>query len=246
MDSSETSGIASLARLQEIDRVRRDRLDRIAALEREIGEIEAEIGAQRAAEAAIGVQVEELETRLQEQERVFEAEGTRMKERRMRLNRVRNEKELQALRHEIEIGKEANQQLEEQLIAGLEARDALHESRTQAQARVAELESQAVEKIANNRARIEEMRRELDSDREDREALRGRIDPALLQRYEMLFERRAGTAVVAVEGGICQGCHRTIPPQLFIELQRHRDAVHECPVCRRILHWQPKPAPAGD
>ena len=34
----------------------------------------------------------------------------------MRLNRVRNEKELQALRREIEIGKEANQQAEEELL----------------------------------------------------------------------------------------------------------------------------------
>jgi predicted nucleic acid-binding Zn-ribbon protein len=232
--------------LQEIDRVRRERLDRIEALEREIAEIESDLERRRASAAAVAAEAEALDVRRRDLEKVFEAEGAKMKERRMRLNRVRNEKELQALRHEIEIGKEANQQLEEQVIDALETLDTLNESREQATAEVAELEGQARERIDNNRAQLEAMRLELETDRAAREDLRSRLEPNLLKRYELLFDRRGGMAVVDVAGGTCQGCHRMIPPQLFIELQRHRDGIHLCPACHRILLWQPKPEAPGN
>lgn len=241
MDSSEASPIVYLARLQEIDRVRRDRLEKIRELEREIETIEEDLRARRAEAEAAATELQEQELRRRDLEKVFEAEGAKMKERRMRLNRVRNEKELQALRHEIEVGKEANQQLEEQVIEAMEALDVLAESRERALAQVAELETAAKEKVENNREQLDEMRLELESDRSDRDELRSRLEPSLLQRYELLFDRRGGTAVVEVDGGICQGCHRMIPPQLFIELQRNRTAVHVCPACHRILNWRPKP-----
>jgi len=245
VDSSEISPIACLARLQEIDRVRRERLDRIEALKRENAETEADVERQRSAAATAAAELQAIELRCRDLEQVFEADGSKMKERRMRLNRVRNEKELQALRHEIEIGKEAYQQLEEQVIEALETRDTLNETRQLATARVAEMEGPAQEKIDNNRAQIAELEAELEVDREAREDLRSRLAPALLQRYELLFDRRGGMAVVDVAGGTCQGCHRMIPPQLFIELQRHRDGIHLCPACHRILLWQPKPEAPG-
>lgn len=244
MDSSDASPIANLARLQEIDRVRRARLERIREVEREMEETEQDLERRRAAASAAAADARAQDLRRRELEQVFEAEGAKMKERRMRLNRVRNEKELQALRHEIEIGKEANQQLEEQVIDALETLDVLNETKALASSTLAEFETTAREKVDNSRAQLEEMRAELETDRHTRESLRSGLDGALLKRYELIFERRAGVAVVDVDGGICQGCHRMIPPQLFIELQRSSTELRVCPACHRILYWRPK-APAG-
>ena len=67
----------------------------------------------------------------------------------------------------------------------------------------------------------------------------GAVDGDLRRRYEMIFSRRGGVAVVAVRGGTCQGCHMHVPPQLFNELKKFRD-VRQCPNCHRILYWRPE------
>jgi len=241
VSSSDTSLIDSLAALQRLDRVRRGAQERILEVEREIEAVERDVEAHRQALQAAESDAAAQDQLRRELEKVFEDEGAKMTERRMRLNRVRNEKELQALRHEIEVRKEANQQLEEQVIEALERLDVLNEQRTQAASALSEFEQLAQTRLENSRARLIELKAELDKDRQEREALRASLDASLLKRYETLLERRAGLAVVEVNGGTCQGCHRTLPPQLYIEIQRDPGRVQVCPVCHRILYWQPKP-----
>lgn len=246
MSSSEISPIALLAQLQELDRVRRDGLERIRRVEQEIAETEQDRDRRRAQLEAAESDAAAQDAHRTELERVFEDEGAKMTERRMRLNRVRNERELQALRHEIEVRKEANQQLEEQVIDALERLDVLNEARAQVATELAEFEELAKQRIENGRARLLELQAELELGKQEREDLRAALDPSLLQRYEVLLDRRAGLAIVEVNGGTCQGCHRMLPPQLYIELQRAPSRVHVCPSCHRILHWRPKPVDDTD
>jgi len=65
------------------------------------------------------------------------------------------------------------------------------------------------------------------------------VDGDLRRRYEMIFSRRGGVAVVAVRGGTCQGCHMNVPPQLFNLIQRNEQLIL-CPNCQRMLFWQPE------
>jgi predicted nucleic acid-binding Zn-ribbon protein len=79
------------------------------------------------------------------------------------------------------------------------------------------------------------------------------IDPVLLQRYEMIFSRRGGIAVVEARGGTCQGCRMRLQPQLYNEIQRQFQSaietrtarvptVHFCPNCQRILYYDERRA----
>jgi hypothetical protein len=61
------------------------------------------------------------------------------------------------------------------------------------------------------------------------------MDPGLRSKYEQLFDRRGGTAVVAVAAGICSGCRMQVPWQFYNELLKSRDSVRQCPNCHRIL-----------
>jgi predicted nucleic acid-binding Zn-ribbon protein len=61
------------------------------------------------------------------------------------------------------------------------------------------------------------------------------VDAGLLAKYENIRKRRAGVAVAAVVGSTCRGCHRNIPPQLSIVLQR-ADSIETCPSCHRIIY----------
>jgi predicted nucleic acid-binding Zn-ribbon protein len=228
-----------LAALQEIDCRLREKTELLQALEREVTELESQRLLQRehtltaqAERDAVEVQRRELEARLEDDE-------AKMKDRRMRLNRVRNEKELQALRREIEIGKEANQQAEEELLRIFESLETLNAAAKQAEDLLREIEAEANAKTVEHRTRITTLQAEVEAQRGIRTRMAVRLDSDLRQKYEQIFERRGGTAVVEVRNGTCLGCHMHLPPQFFNELQRTRE-VRLCPSCHRILFWRPE------
>jgi uncharacterized protein len=166
------------------------------------------------------------------------AEGeVRIRNKRMRLTLIRNDKELQALTHEIDSLKETNQRLEGELLVSLEGAD----TRT---ARIKELG----EAIAKGRTdlvaaekeiaeQVEELKSNIAKHRRSREKVAENIEANLLARYQMIFRRRAGVAVAVAKGGTCQGCRMRLPPQLYNEIQKHLQ-IHFCPNCQRILYYE--------
>lgn len=62
------------------------------------------------------------------------------------------------------------------------------------------------------------------------------LDPQILRKCEFLFMRHGGVAVAPVEQGVCKVCYMSIPPQLFIELQKDQDLIN-CPHCHRYIYW---------
>jgi uncharacterized protein len=239
VESSTESAITQLATLQGLDRELRGKTEARHQLEKQILTLESELlqkrevaGAARTESAAIEARRRELEARLEDEE-------NKMKDRRMRLNRVRNERELLALRHEIEVGKEANQLLEEEFLKVLESADGCTTAAREAEQTLADLESTAAAQVAEHRERIAELDQEIQQGRDARQRMVGGLDAALLRKYEQIFERRGGTAVVEVRNGTCLGCHMNLPPQFYNELQRLRD-VRLCPNCHRILFWRPE------
>jgi hypothetical protein len=102
-----------------------------------------------------------------------------------------------------------------------------------------------LEELAQATAAAEQKLRELEARRA--EAAK-RVDPGLLGKYENIKRRRAGIAVAPVVGMTCNGCHRHIPPQLAITLQR-ANSIETCPNCHRIIYSSdavnpPAPSPA--
>jgi predicted nucleic acid-binding Zn-ribbon protein len=71
-----------------------------------------------------------------------------------------------------------------------------------------------------------------------RKTIASQIAGELIARYELIFARRGGSAVVEVAGGICQGCYMNIPPQLWNEIIKS-EKVNLCPSCQRILYYKP-------
>jgi uncharacterized protein len=166
------------------------------------------------------------------------AEGeARIRNKRMRLNQVRNDKEIQALAHEVDTLKESNQRLEAEVLALMEGADPRA-------ARITELTALAASKTEELKAaekeiaaQVEDLRVSISKQRVDRDLMSRDIEAPLLQRYQMIFSRRAGLAVAEAKGGTCQGCRMRLPPQLYNELQKHLQ-IHFCPNCQRILYFE--------
>jgi predicted nucleic acid-binding Zn-ribbon protein len=237
--------LGQLAALQEVDRARRAKSEHVQALDDEIAQLESELQRRRQATEAIETEVTAVDSRRRELEAQLQDEEGKMTARRMRLNRVRNEKELQLLRHEIEVSKEANQQLEEEVLAVLESLETLTASAKDARDGLTQFEETALAQIQEKKERSRALTAELDAARSDRDELAHRIDAKLLRKYQQIFDRRGGSAVVEVRHGTCQGCHMNLPPQFFIELQRAED-IRLCPNCHRILFRRPDGLDSSD
>jgi uncharacterized protein len=240
VDNPALTSIDRLAALQDLDRQLREKVERVRASEDELAELESQLLQQRELTTQARQGRDAADARRRELEAQLEDEETKMKDRRMRLNRVRNEKELQALRREIEVSKEANQHIEEELLGILESLEVLTVTARDAEQHLSELEAASAAKITERRAGMGQLLEDVAREREVRDRLASALDASLRQKYEQIFQRRGGTAVVEVRNGICQGCHMNLPPQLFNELQRTRD-VRMCPNCHRILFWRPEP-----
>jgi predicted nucleic acid-binding Zn-ribbon protein len=233
--------IKRLTGLQTIDQELRFQEQELSKITARVDELQARV--ELASTELEQLKEEEREAALarRELERTLAEGEVQIRNKRMRLSLIKNDRELQALGHEVEVLKESNQRLEGDLLARMEGGD-------QRGARLQELteilaREQADLKQAQNEiaGQIEELRAQTAARRVEREQLAAQINAALCQRYDVIFDRRGGLAVVAVKSGTCQGCRMRIPPQLFNQIQRH-EAIHFCPNCQRILYYEPDKA----
>lgn len=229
--------------------------EKLKALE-ELQQIDLESNEVRAGLDAVPARRAEVEAKVQEARRAYDEQKQRLeaneRERRQietllslerdkvkkwegRLGEIKTPREYAALSREIDISKKTNDAQSEQsrdllaaaadVKAQLEARgEALADAEDAAQSGVAELDRAQ----ADLEARLAALAAR-------RTAAAAQVDPGLLGKYENIKKRRAGVAVAPVVGSTCKGCHRNIPPQLSIVLQRV-DTIETCPNCHRIIY----------
>ena len=173
-----------------------------------------------------------------EKDRFFQDEGKKAMEKRMRMNRIKNVKELQAVQREIDLLRQANGELEEELIKIMQEMDGI---KAQIQTKEADLAGMQ-EEWKKKQQELEEQIHGIDAAVSEaasrRQSIASQVTRDLISRYELIFSRRGGTAVVEVSAGICQGCFMNIPPQLWNEIIRN-EKLHLCPSCQRILFVKP-------
>lgn len=229
--------INRLMELQTIDRQLQELEQSLSSIAGRVDQLRGENQSNQAELDRLTEQDKEITTARKKAERELAEGEVRIRNKRMRLTLVRNDKELQALTHEIESLKETNQRLESELLTSMEGGD----SRT---ARIKEL----TEALAKGRtdltaaekeiaAEVEELKSSIAKTRKAREKIAENVDPSLLARYQMIFSRRAGVAVALAKGGTCQGCRMRLPPQLYNEIQKHLQ-IHFCPNCQRVLYYE--------
>jgi hypothetical protein len=230
--------IEILATLQNVDREIREKNGTKQALLGELQIKEKEIQAKKQEIALVAAAYAEKEKERQQKERVLQEEGKKAMDKRMRMNRIKNTKELQALQREIDQIRQGNSELEEELIKVFEEIDRLKadlKAKEEEATIMQEEWQQRQEEMHTKIAGIEQLVSEAST---LRKTIASQITGDLMSRYELIFARRGGYAVVEVSGGICQGCYMNIPPQLWNEIIKS-EKVNLCPSCQRILYYKP-------
>jgi len=205
-----------------------------------LGELQAkdkEIDAKKREIALLTAAYSEKEKLRLEKDRVLQEEGKKAMDKRMRMNRIKNIKELQALQREIDQIKQSNGELEEQLITVMEEIDGVKAAIKSKEEELAKIQDEWKQKQDEMQTQISSIDQAVSEASRRRQSIATQVTRDLISRYELIFSRRGGTAVVEVAGGICQGCYMNIPPQLWNEIIRN-EKVNLCPSCQRILYYK--------
>jgi len=148
---------------------------------------------------------------------------------------TRKNDEFQAIGHEIEryeneIQKIEDEELELMVLADKVKADLAEEEKKAAAAK---------DSITRQTADLEDKSKALESQLQglttERSELAGKIDEDLLARFERLFQSKGDAAIVAIEHGVCTGCHMKVTTATASQVKAGKEIVN-CENCGRILY----------
>jgi uncharacterized protein len=229
--------IEVLATLQLLDQSLHRKTREVAEGEGRVAALEEAVRAQTTATGALRGELATLGTRQRDLEGRLGAAEAKMKDRRMRITRIRNDKELGMAKREVDLLKEETGTLETELMTVMEQVETATAKLQGLQSELARLTAERDREATALRETLARLSAEIERERSTRADLVQTIDGDLRRKYEMIFSRRGGLAVVEVRGGICLGCRMRVPPQLFNEIQRNEHVIL-CPSCQRMLFWR--------
>ena len=148
---------------------------------------------------------------------------------------TRKNDEFQAIGHEIERYENEIRKLEDQELELMIEADKLR-----GELEAADKSARTTkESIARQLADLETKSKALGAQQQEleteRETLAGQIDPDLLDQFERLFNSKGDAAVVAVEHGVCTGCHMKVTTATAAGVKAGKEIV-SCENCGRILY----------
>jgi predicted nucleic acid-binding Zn-ribbon protein len=240
--------LKALEELQQIDLEANEVRAELEALPARRAEAEAAVHSARRAWEEERARLEANEKERRQIESLLAMERDKVKKWEGRLGEIKTPREYAALSREIDIAKKTNEgqseQVRELAAQAVELKKAVDAKEEELSEREAAAQA-AVEELAKKKAAADEKMNALEA---RRAAAVKQVDPGLLAKYENIKRRRAGVAIAPVVGMTCKGCHRNIPPQLAITLQR-ANSIETCPNCHRIIYSAeavnpPAPSPA--
>ncbi|MCH7483783.1 MAG: hypothetical protein IIA90_01390 [Chloroflexi bacterium] len=226
---------ADLFALQETDFALDSALARLEEIESQLGESEELTSARGWLEAATE-HLRQLKSTQSDFE--FEADEVRAKvgtvEARLYGGEVTDSRELSDLDADLKSIKNNLQTREDSLLTSLEQTEEGEAAVAQAQAILSDIEARWKAGQSQLQAEKADLEPEIERLRAVREEQSAAADRAALSLYDILRNRRDGSAVATVERGMCQGCRITLPRNI-IQKARNPGALVQCVSCERIL-----------
>jgi predicted nucleic acid-binding Zn-ribbon protein len=230
-------------------------LEQLAALDADVKELSAKLEAQRAEYVALKAAHAALERSLgADRAGLVEMERTRselqidhrnivqqLDRSRDRVQRSRNEREVQAAERELDELRRLQRDRDDELskMIGLcdQARNAIDDN----ELKLAELQEKLSSSEQGTLAQIHQLEAEVSAKKSGRASLLAKLPSLTGRRYESMHGR-GKVPVAHTTDGTCRGCYVQLPPMLFHSLLS-RTQFGECPFCHRII-WYAAPAAA--
>ena len=148
---------------------------------------------------------------------------------------VTNNKQYDALMHEMDHMKEERTTIETETFSFLEEKETLTESVETMESELGSLSNDLTVRREKLESAISDSAEEKSILEQQRSEQVNGIDLNTVSIYNRVFEARDGLAVVNLSGNGCGGCGAHIPMQKVTEV-RANTGIHHCDVCGRFLY----------
>ena len=227
--------IHKLVELQTIDAKLKDINDLLGDLPSRVKELDQQEDTIKANLEKSQIRLKELEVKLHRAEVRIAEINDKINKYKDQLFLVTNNKQYDALMHEIDHLKEERVSNESESLSFMEEKETLINSVNEMAAeleilthdlssRKEKLES-AISESADEKSNLEQNRAEQVS----------QIDAKFISESDRVLAARDGLAVVNLSGGACGGCGAYIPAKIVTEI-RENIVLHRCDVCGRFLY----------
>jgi len=211
----------------------------------EVSTIQEKLETQKNQQAQVEEKISILKQQEQKLNKEIEEDNDRIKQSKNKLMMVENSKEYHAMMREMDNLEKTNRLREEEKLAVEEDLAAQNNIKSSLDTEIDKLENELKEKQERLDEQLDGAQSRLDELRKKRENATQEIPQPILSRYEFIRSRLSHPVIVPVDNGVCTGCHISIPPQSFIELQKG-EQILSCPNCQRLLFWDNHFSDNGD
>ncbi|HEV8321355.1 MAG TPA: C4-type zinc ribbon domain-containing protein [Myxococcota bacterium] len=229
--------LLALEKLQEIDSQIWELDKARGAIPAKINDLKASLDAIRSILAKERAELEAAERYRREQNGELESSSNMIDAAKHKLGAVRNSKEFHAISKELEAQKRINGEKEEEILKLMEVIEQANRSIKAHEKEFNDLLKIVMAEEQAGQTRMAELDARIAALNEQRGRAMGGISAPVLRRYDHIRHKKAGLAVVRVQGGQCRGCNMQIPPQLFNILMRQK-SMELCPSCHRIMIYR--------
>lgn len=227
--------ITKLLKLQERDQRIRQLQKELKDIPRLEAQARTQLAGDQAAVEAASQRIKEIEVTIKGVELDIQTRQNSIKRLHDQQFETRKNDEFQALGHEIQRYQKDVTALEDIELEHMEALEAAKGVLKEAQARLAVTQGRVNEELQALAERIAGVKSRLGGLEEERQALAEPVEPAALDLYSRLFAKKPDAAVVALENGICGGCHMKVVLGTVQQL-RAGETITQCESCGRILY----------
>jgi predicted nucleic acid-binding Zn-ribbon protein len=180
--------------------------------------------------------LEQLEKERREQELGLETAQDRLKKYQQQLNRIKTNREYDAIQTEIDVQKTSISEYEESILNIMTTSEELTETLEERRQELETLKVQNVPKWEQLEIDLSSIEDKLAIQQDHRKNVTVRLKGRLLVAYERIRKGKKGLAIVPIRKRACGGCFKTLPPQKIQEVRR-TDSILTCENCGRILYW---------
>ena len=227
--------IMALYELQKIDS-QIDEINKVKGeLPLEVEDLEDEIAGLNTRIANINAEIEELNSLTRQRRREIDEANMQITKYNEQLSIVRNNREFDAITHEVEYEKLnialAEKRLKEYAVAIKAKKTSLEGAEAILAEREADLEVKRVELDSIEAETVDQVKDLMASAKN----ATAKIDERLLAAYNRIRSKvRNGLAVVTIKRDACSGCFNRIPPQRQADIRQGKKLI-VCEYCGRIL-----------
>lgn len=168
---------------------------------------------------------------LELQAKAFEEEERDKKD---RLDYVKNQKEYKSLEHEIEILRRERINLDNQITEGWYQLELVKNEYESIKDQIAQKEKQICIDVATKEELVRDLTAKLDALKEERTVISGKIPEEWLSKYERM-KHSVEDPIVPVVNGSCSSCFYSVLYQDLLKLKR--SGVLPCRNCYRFLYY---------